>query len=275
MTLANRVGEWVSALRPLFWPTIVAVLLGCLVATGELKNMVGRLRKVSGAGLDFEFSEDGAPKTRQTFEESFATIRRQLRREFDRLARIHNLAEKRQTVVRETLAPLLLGLHPGASPSYRCTVHVPDPLFQDHLYQLLDYYPDGGGRGRSFSIRVGLIGLVWRAGRSLESQDLVDEAELIGKWGMTAAEADASRASGRRSFIGVLLTDLYGVQVGVVYLDSKSPETFGRTPLERQTVIEAIASGCREKGLTANLATAVREMRRKSPEIDLEFGERG
>lgn len=275
MSLARRVAEWVTAIQPLLWPLVVAAVVVYIAWAGLLRRLIDRLQKFSGAGLDFEFSEQGAATTRQSAEEAFLAIHRQLRREFDRLAGVYSLAEKRQTVVREHVMPRLRRPGPGQDPRFRCTIHVPDPLFQDHLYQLLDYYPDGGGRGRSFSSRVGLIGIVWRSSSSSWAPNPVDDAELIGRWGMTAAEADRSRASGRRSFLGVLLTDVDQVRVGVVYLDSPDPDTFGTTIDECNELIAAIEYGCNDTGLTANLARAVQEMRRNSPEIDLGLGEGG
>jgi len=252
------------------------LVLGALLYLGRsglLAGLIGRIRKVSGAGLDFEFSEQGAATTRHTAEETFAAIRGQLRREFDRLAGVYSVAEAHQAVVRQHVVPRLTAPAPGQAPRFRCTIHVADPLFQDHLYQLLDYYPDGGGRGRSFSIRVGLIGIVWRSKASRTAQKLVDEDELIREWGMTAAEAARSQASGRESFLGVLLTEPHGLRVGVVYLDSPDPDTFGASEPDRNQLIDAIAAGCRETQLTATLALAVQEMRRNSPEIDLKLGE--
>ena len=52
------------------------------------------------------------------------------------------------------------GMDPNAG--YRATVHIPDVLFSDTLYQLLDYWPKGKGGGRRFSARFGILGLAWR-----------------------------------------------------------------------------------------------------------------
>ena len=54
MSLASRVAEWVTALKPLFWPVLVLGALLYLGRSGLLAGLIGRIRKVSGAGLDFE-----------------------------------------------------------------------------------------------------------------------------------------------------------------------------------------------------------------------------
>jgi hypothetical protein len=55
---------------------------------------------------------------------------------------------------------------------FRLTLYVPDFIFSDRLYQFTEYYDRSGNRfldskvGRTFSIRYGIIGRVWRSGVS-------------------------------------------------------------------------------------------------------------
>src|SRR4029077_20924802 len=109
----------------------------------------------------------------------------------------------------------------------RCTLHVPDILFADTLYQLVDYYPRWGGRGRPFSSRFGIIGLCWRSREDqIQGAVPIDPQELVRKWGMTHEEAVAS-GGGRQSFLALLLSDVSDTHVAILYMDATEKDAFG------------------------------------------------
>jgi len=63
-------------------------------------------------------------------------------------------------------------------PDFRLTIYVPDFIFSDRLYQFTEYYDRLGAFrasdrvGRTFSIRYGIIGRVWRSGVPSISREL-------------------------------------------------------------------------------------------------------
>src|SRR5262249_55525434 len=102
------------------------------------------------------------------------------------------------------------------------------------LYQMLDYYPKGEGSFRHFSNRYGIIGKVWRSGKSQQVGNLLDGlsadatqdekiARIMQDWGMNRREAE--RAVERPSYICFLL-EHHGTKVGLVYMDSKEKDAF-------------------------------------------------
>lgn len=118
--------------------------------------------------------------------------------------------------------------------NFRCTVHIADPVHEGHLYQLLDYYPEGGGAFRSYSDRYGIIGKVWRSEQSQIVGNLLPNlpaetpreqmiAIITRDWGMTKREAD--RALKKPSYVCLLL-EHENDKLGVLYMDSGKQEAF-------------------------------------------------
>jgi hypothetical protein len=152
-------------------------------------------------------------------------------------------------------------------PGIRCTLHVPDVLFADTLYQLVDYYPGKGGKGRRKSIRFGIIGKTWRLSESQESGDVsTKKRDLILDWGMTMEEA-AAAGQGRPSFVSVLLLDENNTQAGIFFMDSTRPNAFTSPPLLDWDKIINVA--CETAGLTRALADLNRELREHGPLVKL------
>jgi transcriptional regulator with GAF, ATPase, and Fis domain len=120
---------------------------------------------------------------------------------------------------------------------YRCTIHIPDPINDANLYQLLDYHPIGTGQFRTFSERYGIIGKVWRTGEPLLFNQVDNlpataptEAKLeniMSNWGMNRREAE--RALRRPSSICLPL-EHGSNKVGVLYVDSDIRDAFPNTP---------------------------------------------
>ncbi len=95
---------------------------------------------------------------------------------------------------------------------------VPDILFEDALYCLLDYYPKGKARGRVFSIRFGIIGKSWRSETTeLRSSVSGDRENLIMQWGMTSDEADQQQPQALLCYI----LRAKGEPVGLLFVDTE------------------------------------------------------
>ena len=260
--------EWfrdvLSSLFP--WPAIVLLLLIYLLLSNHATRRVGELlkpfRSIKLFGAEFVLSEEGAREVATNVEASFAAYRQKVKREFDRQAQVYNLRKKLEGVLKSDNVKSVLDNAPG----YRCTLHVPDILFDETMYQLLDYYPAGGGRGRTWSARRGIIGRAWRLDES-ETQGSVptDSRDLVLGWGMTTDEA-AAAGQGRKSFSCVVLRDADQTAVGIFYLDAKKEDAFG---VDHQELHSAITKACQEKGLTSALANLYQELSRRGPIIDV------
>jgi hypothetical protein len=137
--------SWVLGLaKPLAWP--IAIVLILWMFRTPLTSAIGRLRSWKGFGQELGLTEEAARAVTHNVQETFESYRKQTIREYDRVALLYGVRERLEQLVNVDL-PTFIG--PLAEvPNFRCTLHVPDALFNDSLYQLLDYYPRGGGRGR-------------------------------------------------------------------------------------------------------------------------------
>lgn len=252
------------------WPLVVATVLVALVrsraAAGLLSSYAPRVRKLGLGGVAIEFSEEAAVELRGTAQDTFLAYRRSMKSEFDRLAYLHRVGDKTAQVARTYVRPWL-EKHAPRPVNPRCTVHVPDALFADSYYQLLDYYPHGGGAGRAFSARFGIAGLAWRTGRNQRAGEVpTDPVTLIREWSMTMEEA-AEAGQRRHSFLCVVLHDRERTPVGVFYMDAVNSNAFeGR---RGHALEDTIQLGAEKTGLIEALSRLDREVRQRGAAIQI------
>ncbi len=275
-TLAQSATNWQTVLQAWAWPVTVLLLVLAFLAWVTYSTaakpflliMFGRVRKVTAFGVEFDLSEKAALQTRTNVEAGFDELRQSLKRQFDSLISSQDLNTKLFAVADKAVKPVLSD---DAKSSYRCTVHVPDVLFEDALYQLLDYQPSGGGRGRTRSVRLGIIGRCARLGRpDIKSNVTTQNAQLVEQWAMTTAEASAIGRD-RRSFAAIPLIDDYNQFLGIFYVDAV-PQNAWRDPAldddpEHHPLYINITSQAREQGLIASLTIIMLEMRKTGPGI--------
>lgn len=224
--------ELIEFVRVVAWPSVVLVAIAVAVSDSGrrlLRPILRRVRKVTGpAGFALELSEEAAAATKADVEGVIREYSLALYDEFDRIAYAEDVRRRVSTSIARSLA----GYQLPDGHRYRVTVHVRDALYRDALYQLVDYWPDGGGAGRRFSTRFGILGRAWRLERSLYETDVPTSSEaLICEWGMTAEQAERA-ARGRRSFACVVLR-YEGSLVGVLYIDAIVPAAFPHDILKR------------------------------------------
>ena len=259
------------------WPiTILILVLAFLAwvtystaAQPFLKIVFGRVRRVTAFGVEFDLSEKAALQTRTNVEAGFKELRQKLTREFDSQVDAELLDNKLLYIAKNVIEPMLAT--DEAKRTYRCSVHVPDVLFEDALYQLLDYQPTGGGRGRTRSVRFGIIGTCWRLGHSDVQPDVTtNAAELVKAWAMTTSEA-AVVGRDRRSFIAVPLVNTDHQPVGVFYVDAVPQNAWKNAPVPGQEhpICQQIADQAKEIGLVAALSRIMKVMRRTGPRVRL------
>lgn len=253
---AEKAPIWLEVLKIVVsWPALFALLILYFglsrLAPLKLARVLRPFRSLKLFGTEFVLSEEAGTDAEQAIE----TYRKQVKRQFDTLVEINDIRVKLEAVL-DNVRPVIEKRN--TIPDLRCTIHVPDILFAETLYQLLDYFPRGGGRGRTFSTRFGIIGRCWRSRESQIGGTIpTDSQDLIRNWGMTREQALAS-GQGRQSFAAIPLCDESGTQVAIFYLDSAERNAFtdDTDTTFQQKLIEAIVVGSKN-----SLTSALIKMR--------------
>jgi hypothetical protein len=270
---ANEAGtNWLDVLRAGLWPALVLLVIAvAFTKPGRrlLMPVFGRIQRLKAGLFEVELTAENAAKTRHQLEEIFADYRLQVRREFDRMVYAHNVREARLTVMKRLCALLKDEGKGQVVKDLRATIHVPDVLFEDAMYQLLDYHPKGAGRGRSFSVRLGMLGRAWRADTS-EIQGSIEPTveELVRDWGMTMEEAEHFGRD-RKSFVCAVLRDRHDNKLAVFYLDSTLKDAFGENISSQlgKKVLKCLDDECKRTGLIGALESVETTMRERGPAI--------
>jgi hypothetical protein len=260
---------WIELLRVLIsWPLVGLVALAALAFSPNVRFALWRLtrlfRRVKVIGAEFVFDEQASKEA----EEAFDLYGQQAQRELDKRVDVYGVRKKLEAVFEEMIHPALAG-QPGGEPGdIRCTVYMPDVVFTEATYQLLDYYPRGSGRGRRFSTGFGIVGRVFRSGQSESQGDVPTSVqELVRQWGMTTEQASAQRHGwDRQSFLCVVLKDDKKSMVGLLYCDTKKVNAWG-SPAEAYKLIEDVGLACKEHGLTDVLSKIFAEVQVRGPRI--------
>jgi hypothetical protein len=267
--------DWADLLRAVAWPLVGLLGLLFLAFSRQFYRFVARLthraRRVSVFGVELELTEEAAAEFREVTQEGLQDYRRLIKTEFDREVNSHLLEQRLQNVTETQAVPLITEFADGKRPSFRATVHVPDILFKESLYQLVDYYPRGrGGRsGRTFSARFGILGKAWRSGESQVEREVTTERQaLIRDWGMTVEEATEA-GQGRKSFAAILLRDGGGTAIGILYMDAEDGGVFGSEPQDRARFARTVEEACKKAGLTSAVAELVKKLGERGPAIQI------
>jgi hypothetical protein len=161
---------------------------------------------------------------------------------------------------------------------YRMTLHIPDLVFYDRLFQFTEYYNKAGKRssenraGRTLSIRYGIIGRVWRSGVPEIEGDLITSADR-NQLGPNPSPQEMERFIARRW--GLLLEEVGKVRpynsyaafrlekaqkwLGVLYFDSKKPNAFAE-PDQLKALQGQVESALSDSGLLEKLLEVNRDV---------------
>jgi len=196
-----------GAARLLFaWPVLLAVFVGIVVLSrrgrARFEEFLRPFESIKFFSAELQLNK----QTKENAEETLRRLRAQVVDQYSRVATRHNVYETLE-IVSQSVSALLRDPNVAASPAgtrdwplevpegdslntadmetgdhgdtepaqprqsvdgYRCTVYVPDLLFAEHLYQLVDYSPRGpkDRSGRVYPFHLGIIGRAWRLGRS-------------------------------------------------------------------------------------------------------------
>jgi hypothetical protein len=267
--LVNLVGD-------IAWPTVAVIGIFAFIFSGTLRTwlveVVQRIRKVSGFGVDIELSPSVASKVLEITSQAFDSLRQRVDVEIDRLLHVYDINDQRNRLVQDVVRPELEKY--GTVPNFRTTIYVEDALFTETMYQLLDYFPKTPGRrGRTYPIRFGIVGRAWRSRRDqIEADVPTDTQKLITDWGMTWEQA-ATAGQDRRSFAAILIRDIRGRQVCLFYMDSPELSAFGDTQIRKDSLASAVKEGAKRLGMVDSVGSVMNELRSKTPLIPIYSGD--
>lgn len=253
-------GYLVDIVEALAWPVLVAFLLWGLTRKAGLKaaeRVLAPMRRVKAFGVELELGEEEGRRIKATLEDEFKDFRDQVEAEFDRQVDQFDVSRLCAGVAEKVIEPLLK----NDEVDYRCTIYVPDIVFKDVLYRLLDYYPGGNGRGSTYSERFGIIGRTWRLGESQYKEKVPgDRKTLITEWGMNREEAAGQED---KSFVTFLLEESEVIPfVGLLYIEADK-EGFRQDPLP------ALRGDPRVAELTRAVSKVMAKMRGRGPRLEL------
>jgi hypothetical protein len=254
----------------LSWPVLIFLLIAYLLLSAQAPSRIEALfepfQSLKLFGQEFVLNRTSG----RNVEAVIGQFRARIQRKMDRQLKRHGIVQKRDEIMTGPLKALLDNLKPT---QIRSTIYVPDVLFADSLYQLVDYYPPYPelARGRTFSGRYGIIGRAWRLMETQYAPSVSpDTHDLVNNWGMTVQEAERA-AKGRQSFGCVVLKDALGNCLGIFYLDAHNEKAFGENHDSDSwiKIEEAIVAGSKETGLIDALGKIRSELATVSPRVDI------
>ncbi len=234
------------------------------------------IRKVKIAGTELEIDPDKIGQFQTAVVESFDELMKKAEPLYKEMVEAQLVRVHLSRMMRQALPEVLRNRHLNEQPpGVRATIHVPDIVVNDYLYQLVPYYPRpaaGGAVGRRFSQRYGLIGRAWRLQQSKGHGEAVHGADaatqLIERWGMTADEA-ADNTHLRPAILCVILKDPEAahVPIGLLYIDSTEPNAFSQ--VNGDDVAAELGDHQMTNALAAAVANAVRPLRLGPPGVQI------
>ncbi|KRR01652.1 hypothetical protein CP49_21815 [Bradyrhizobium valentinum] len=213
-------------------------------------GIFGSLRRIKLFGAEIELNEQTKRKIQSAAGEIDAALEEYKGRVDKEVARTVARYQIEQALSNLIDSDEVKSFVAERSKTFRCTIYIPDPIRYGRLYQLVDYCPSGAGRARTFSVRYGVIGRVWRTEVPTQEGDLLPpsapgevrthEQEIdavMSNWGMNRREAE-SALKHRSYFCCPLIHE--NSKVGLLYMDSTERDAFDHE--QRVAVIEKATS---------------------------------
>jgi hypothetical protein len=216
---------WGQLSERLVWPLTLLTAM-CFVAynprLGRIFGFGTRLvKKITAGGVQIEINSETVELVQRQLHGTFQELITGAAEEYERIAEIQDVP----TLLKNAIVANALT---GAK-GLRGTIHVNDVIFPDYLYQLVDYYPRGGGAHRRFSQRYGIIGRSWRSKTSHGTGDAFAGAgsveALVENWGMTEEEAQG-QVNARPACLSVIVR-YHSIPMGILFIDSVAKDAFG------------------------------------------------
>ncbi len=239
--IMSRALHWVRIFIQLMlpWPFTIILLAWIFFSSPSafrnLLDLFGLFRRFKFLGAEVELNEQTRQKIQMAASDISAAIETYRKRINDEVSRLSSWQQLDRTLANFVNDEIFKRFgRDKTAPNYRCTLYIADPVHEHQLYQVVDYYPKGGGAFRSFSQRYGIIGKVWRSedGQIVGTllKDVASGArqeekisQIMQDWGMNAQEAE--RALEHPSYICFLLIHEKS-KVGLIYMDSTEENAF-------------------------------------------------
>ena len=248
------------------WPFLLVLIIAYLLFSGGAPNRIESLlrpfQSVKLFGQEFILNQWGG----RNAETAIRFYRQEVQTKFDRKLKKLKIADMHKTVIDQyakKIIPDLMNNH------VRSTIHIPDMLFDEALYQLIEYYPESSqsSHGRSFPVRYGIIGKAWRLEESqYEAAVPTAKEKLIFEWGMTKDEA-AEAGKDRQSF-GCIVLKKGQKPLGIFYLDAPGHAIFGDANTW-QKLENAIHDGAKVTKLIEALEAIHKDLLDSSPRVHI------
>ena len=262
---------WATFVGEIAWPVGLLLALILTLTIDRMRRFFGAgfkmVRSIKAGGVEMEISVEAADAVRKELRRSFGELIADARVEYERMADVQNLDRLLASVVEDEIIGKVSGL---SRSDIRATLHVRDIIFKEFLYQLVDYYPKGGGAHRRFSQRYGIIGRSWRSGKSHGTGNAFGNAEseeaLVEQWGMTQSETHGVLQN-KHSCLSVVLR-AGGTESGILYLDSSKENAFGKDAAA-QTFARSLETQRSVVALAEAVERAMTPLRAAGPNLDL------
>ncbi|ATG47131.1 hypothetical protein CEW89_05815 [Celeribacter ethanolicus] len=260
------VSNFVVVIQALVWPLTILLALMLIAHNDRLGRILGigtkLVKKVSAGGVQIEINAETVQLVQRQLHGTFQELIESSTEEYERMADIQEIPTHLKNAIVENGLKNVSDL--------RATVHVNDVIFPEYLYQLVDYYPRGGGGHRRNSQRYGIIGRSWRSSESHGTGDAfagIGSVEaLVENWGMTHEEAQG-QVSARPSSMSIVVRH-EEIPVGILFVDSTSTDAFGNDTQATERANE-IAVSPSVKRLGEALARTLAPLRTAAPSIKI------
>ncbi len=268
----------IDAVASLLWPLVIVAVILLIAFHRRLNRILGLLPKIVRkvevpGGITLEVDPETAKEIRTSFGKSFAELKEDAESEYKQMVEFTQVRHKLGELMSIGLPAALEGRRVAQDRvGERGTIHVPDIVFKEYLYQLVDYYPRIERihpAGRRFSMRFGIIGRAWRLKESVGKGDAVSgnpRRKLIEEWGMFEEEA-MSGSHARPAYLCVILRSQDDIQ-GLLFIDSETLNAFGTDPVAQQ-VADALANHSTCVSLAAAVAETMKPLRLAGPFLEV------
>jgi hypothetical protein len=247
--IKDRPSDSVEFMSAVAWPgAILLIIVFALILLGwnrAIQQLFGIatsvIQKIEIAGVKLEIDTSAVDEVKKFIGGSLRKLVEKAAAQYEKTVSSASVEDRLSQVVREGLQEILTRHNLNARPNaVRATIHVPDIVFKDYMYQLVNYYPRSASRsktvGRRLSQRFGIVGRAWRSRQSIGRGKAISGPEasdqLISSWGMQQDEADDQSHLLRPANLCVMLIDAqdFDSRVGLLYVDSTDANAFGINP---------------------------------------------
>lgn len=281
--------DWVGVTNALAWPGAVVltvfILIVGIVTSRRIRKVFGLtriIREFKAGGIVMKIDLDVVKEVETHLRDSFNELVADAEVHYQQMASLQRISQHLGKVILHALPEVLrrhgLEIDPA---TVRGTVHVPDIIFSEHLYQLVDYFPGGGGADRRFPEGFGIIGRSWRLGESMGRGIAVPPGpdglrELIEHWGMSYTDAITQSRRSPADLCIILKSESDGqLPVGLLYIDSTAENAFGKNAEEGEDSVVAndiarkLEIHCDTKALASAISRGMPPLLMAAPRIDI------